>query len=76
MMLYYELTGMARLWHRVWYDAERGAPMASRDRAPLGPIETRVTRACVATYVWHHFYLGINNSHDRVVLTRTEFPFF
>ena len=66
-VLYYELTGIARLWHRVWHDVERTPLWPPAIEHPLGSVETRVNAAYVATYVWDHLYRGVNNSHDRVV---------
>ena len=66
-VLYYELTGIARLWNRVWHDVERAPLWPPAIEHPLGPVETRVNAAYVATYLWDHLYRGINNSHDGVV---------
>jgi hypothetical protein len=65
-VLYYELTGIARLWNRVWHDVERAPLWPPAIEHPLGPVETRVNAAYVATYLWD-LYRGINNSHDGVV---------
>ena len=51
-VLYYELTGMARLWNRVWHDVERTPLWPLAIEHPLGSIETRVNAAYVATYLW------------------------
>jgi TniQ len=66
-VLYYELTGIARLWNRVWHDVERAPLGPPAIEHPLGPVETRVNAAYVATYLWDHLYRGTHNSHDRVV---------
>ena len=66
-VLYYELTGIARLWHQVWHDAERVPLWPPAIEHPLGPVDTRVNAAYVATYLWIHLYRGINNSHQRVM---------
>jgi hypothetical protein len=66
-VLYYELTGIARLWNRVWHDVERAPLCPPAIEHPLGPVETRLHAAYVATYLWDHLYREINNSHDGVV---------
>jgi hypothetical protein len=66
-VLYYELTGIARLWNKVWHDFERVPLCPPAIEHPLAPVETRLNAAYVATYLWDHLYRGINNRHDRVV---------
>jgi hypothetical protein len=48
-VLYYELTGIARLWNRVWHDMERAPLWSPAIEHPLGSIETRVNAAYIAT---------------------------
>jgi len=66
-VLYYELTGIARLWNKVWHDVERALLGPPAIEHPLGPVETRINAAFVATYFWDHLYRVTNNSHDGVV---------
>jgi hypothetical protein len=66
-VLYYELTGIARLWNKVWHDVERAPLWPPAIEHPWGPVETRANAAFVATYLWDHLYRGTNKSHDGVV---------
>jgi hypothetical protein len=65
-VLYYELTGIARLWNRVWHDAERTPLWPPAIEHPLGSIETRVNAAYVATYLWDRLYKETNRRRGKV----------
>ena len=54
--LFYELTGLARLWHQVWHDAERAPLLLPTIEQPLGSIETRITAAYIASYLWANLF--------------------
>jgi hypothetical protein len=66
-VLYYELTGIARLWNKVWHDVERALLWPPAIEHPLGSVETRVNAAFVATYLWGHLYRDTDNCHNAVV---------
>lgn len=65
-VLYYELTGVARLWNRVWHDFERAPLWPPTIDHPLGSIETRVNAAYVATYLWDRFDNETSRRGDKV----------
>jgi hypothetical protein len=65
-VLYYELTGIARLWNRVWHDNERAPLWPPAIEHPLGSIETRVSAAYVATYIWDRLYKEASRRRGKV----------
>ena len=60
-LLYYDATGVARLWNLVWHDVGRKPILLPANEHPLGSIETRVSAAYVATYLWIHLFRRTHN---------------
>lgn len=65
-VLYYEITGVARLWNRVWHDVEREPLWPPAIEHPIGSIETRISAAYVATYLWDRLYKETSRSRGKV----------